>query len=82
MEQENRFQIYGRTSYEQPLTFVTEIVITQPPEPVEGQVEEEALAAAANDEWIELIAIPNDDLLQVIDPKNSSSENGTGEEDE
>ena len=53
---QDRFQIYGRTRYEQPLIFIKEIV-------VKLSVKEETLAAVGADEWVELIAVPTDALL-------------------
>jgi len=55
---QDHFQIYGRTRYEQPLTFIKEIVVKQ-------SVTEEALAAVGDDDWVELIAVPTDALLHV-----------------
>jgi hypothetical protein len=55
---QDHFQIFGRTSYEQPLTFIKEIVVKQ-------SVKEEALAAVGEDEWVELIAVPTEALLHV-----------------
>ena len=53
------FHIYGRTSYEKPLTFVKDIT-------VETSVTEETLADMGQDDWIELIAIPAESLIHVI----------------
>ena len=56
---QDNFQIFGRTRYDQPLTFIKEIVVIQ-------SVTEETLAAVGDDEWVELIAVPTDSLLHVI----------------
>ncbi len=54
----NRFQIFGRTEYETPLTFIKEIT-------VQKSVTDEALAAVGNEAWVELIAMPTSALLHV-----------------
>jgi hypothetical protein len=56
---QDHFQIFGRTLYDQPLTYIKEIVVKQ-------SVTEEALAAVGDDEWVELIAVPTDALLYVM----------------
>ena len=53
------FQIYGRTSYERPLSFVTELIVKE-------ATVDEALAEVGDEEWVELIAIPTASLLHVI----------------
>ena len=58
MNKENRFQIYGRTQYETPLTFIKEITVS-------ASVSDEALAAVGNDDWVELIALPSHSLIHV-----------------
>ena len=57
-EQQGQFHIYGRTSYEQPLSFVKEIM-------VKASVAQETLAEVGEEGWIELVAIPTEALLQV-----------------
>ena len=54
-----KYQIYGRMAYETPLTFVRELV-------VEESVRDEALALLGDESWIEVIAIPEEKLIQVI----------------
>ena len=54
-----RYQVFGRTAYETPLTFICEIAVAQ-------SVRDEALAAAGDAAWVELIAVPSRDLLPVI----------------
>jgi hypothetical protein len=61
-DEQTQFYIYGRTSYEKPLTFVTEMT-------VQTAVQEEALAELGTEEWIELIAIPPSALIHVIGEK-------------
>ena len=56
---ETHFQIYGRSSYEQPLSFVAELV-------VEGSVTDEVLAEVGDEAWVELVAIPTAAMLHVI----------------
>ncbi len=58
-EKQKPFYIYGRTSYEKPLTFIKEIA-------VQTLVKEETLADVGQDDWIELIAIPADAMIHVI----------------
>jgi len=58
-EKQGQYYIYGRTSYEKPLTFIKEIGI-------QTSVTEETLADVGQDDWIELIAIPADSMIQVI----------------
>ena len=53
-----KFQIYGRTAYETPLTFIKEIMVAQ-------SVIDEALAAVNDKGWIELIAVPSDAMRHV-----------------
>jgi hypothetical protein len=55
---QGNFQIYGRMSYEQPLTFIKEIDVKQ-------SVAEETLAAVGDEGWVELIAVPTDALHHV-----------------
>ncbi len=59
--------IFGRTQYDQPLTFIKEIVVKQ-------SVTEEALAAFGSDDWVELIAVPTDVLLYVMGKEDSGQE--------
>ena len=59
MDEKNEFQIYGRTSYEQPLSFVKALV-------VDGDVAAVTLAEVGDDGWVELVAIPTTALLHVI----------------
>ncbi|MEM7118914.1 MAG: hypothetical protein AAF614_41235 [Chloroflexota bacterium] len=61
-EKLEHFQIYGRTSYEKPLSFVKEFM-------VKGDAKAEALAEAAgsgDEGWVELVAIPTAAFLHVI----------------
>ena len=53
------YYIYGRTKYEEPLTFIKELAVV-------ASAKEEALADVGQDDWIELIAIPADSLIYVI----------------
>lgn len=55
------YQIYGRTSYEQPLTFIRELTV----EP--ASLAEQALGELGAQPWIELIAVPSGEMLHVID---------------
>ena len=59
---ENRieFQIYGRATYEQPLTFIKAI------ESDPAEVKAVALAQVGDGSWIEIVAIPTNALLHVV----------------
>lgn len=59
---QGKYEIYGRTTYEQPLSFVAELV-------AEGDVKAEALAQVGDDGWVELVAIPTASFLHVIGEK-------------
>ena len=61
------FQIYGRTSYERPLSFVAELVVKE-------SAVVEALAEVGDEEWVELIAIPTASLLHVIGEREDDDE--------
>lgn len=58
MSQKERdtYHLYGRTSYPQPLTFVTSVTIPrgEAPQPPEGEA------------WVELVAIPQSAIIRVI----------------
>ena len=65
METQTQFQIYGRTSYEQPLTFLKEIVIEEPD--TEDTIKAQTMAAVNDETWIELIAVPTASLIHVTE---------------
>ena len=58
-EKQKPYYIYGRTNYEEPLTFIKELA-------VQASVKEETLTDVGQDDWVELIAIPADALIYVI----------------
>lgn len=58
-EEENRYYIYGRTRYETPLTFIKTIEVA-------AAVKDESLAAAGDEDWVELISIPAHAMIHVI----------------
>ena len=58
MSEATHFHIYGRKQYEEPLAFVTELIVTE-------TVVDETLAAVGADGWVELVAIPASSLLTV-----------------
>ncbi|MEM7539547.1 MAG: hypothetical protein AAF639_45745 [Chloroflexota bacterium] len=64
MNNSTQFQIYGRTSYEQPLTFLKEIVIEEPD--TEDIIKARTMAAV-DETWIELIAVPTASLIHVTE---------------
>lgn len=66
-KKEKVVQVYGRTSYEEPLSFVKEMT-------VKTSLAEEVLAEVGNDGWIELIAIPSNAFLHVIGEKENDDE--------
>ena len=60
MDEQNReFQIYGRKAYEEPLAFVMVLATAD-------SVQETALQQLGTEDWVELIAIPTQELIQVI----------------
>ena len=61
-DESKTFQLYGRTAYEQPLTFLQEIVVSQ-------SLEADAMAAVGSDGWVELVAVPTSALLHVTGNK-------------
>ena len=58
-DKQEPYYLYGRTSYQKPLTFIKEIAI-------QTSVREETLADVGQDDWIELIAIPANAMIHVI----------------
>ena len=64
MTKSKQFQIYGRTEYETPLTFIKEITV-RVSAMTDVSVTDEALAAVGDGDWIELIAVPSNALLHV-----------------
>jgi len=55
-KENDTYHLYGRTSYPQPLAFVTSVSVPQgeKPQPPEGE------------EWVELVAIPHSAIIRVI----------------
>ena len=54
-----KIQVFGRKKYEEPLAFVTALEMEA--------VEQTAVLEQLDDkEWLELVAIPTDALIQVI----------------
>ena len=68
-------QLFGRTSYEKPLTFIQEMSI-------KGSIKEEILAEVGEADWIELIAFPVADLLHVIGQGSEEEEEEEEEEEQ
>jgi len=62
MTEQKPYHIYGRTNYEEPLTFIKKLAVA-------ASVKEETLADVGQDDWVELIAIPADSLIYVIGKK-------------
>ena len=63
-KQSDAYQLFGRTSYPQPLAYVASVRVPQgeKPKPPEGQ------------EWVELVAIPQSAIITVIPrPKEKRS---------
>ncbi len=59
MTEEVEYQIYGRKAYEEPLAFVMLLTTVD-------SVKEAALQQLGTEDWVELIAVPSQELIQVI----------------
>ena len=59
MTEETEYQIYGRKAYEEPLAFLMVLRTAD-------SVKEAALQQLGTEDWVELIAIPSQELIQVI----------------
>ncbi|MCB8944252.1 MAG: hypothetical protein H6658_10900 [Ardenticatenaceae bacterium] len=58
-EQKRSYQIYGRKAYEEPLAFVMVLATADP-------IKEAALQQLGTEGWVELVAIPAQEMIQVI----------------
>lgn len=63
---ENKYQVYGRKSHPQPLTFVGEVQTADV-----SALKDEAFKQFGMDGWVELIAFPVSAVVRVI-PREES----------
>jgi hypothetical protein len=59
MTEKIEYQIYGRKAYEEPLAFVMVLATAD-------AIQETAIQQLGTEGWVELIAIPTRELIQVI----------------
>ena len=58
-DEKTEYQIYGRKAYEEPLAFVMMLVTAE-------SIQKIALEQFGTEDWVELVAIPTEAMIQVI----------------
>lgn len=63
-----KYHIYGRKAYETPLTYVGELTLAE-----SAVLKDEALAKFGSEGWVELVGIPTDAWIPVIQKEKAPS---------